>query len=589
MKAIAYNDNVALLKYEPVKNWRSYVPIVDVMRRYRRGDFSHDLIAGIILGVITVPQAVAYAFLAGLPAEAGLYACLVPMVIYAILGSSRELVVGPVAVAALLVAATVKEFAPAYSYEYLAITTVISLQAGLFLLLLRLSQMGGIVNLMSHPVISGFVNAAALIIILNQLLPFTGQAAEVGSDTWGNLKALSGTLERLNPAALAIGVGALLLLLLTDRFGHLLARPFGGAEPGSPLNRSGPMLVVLLSVLAVSLFNLDIEHGVATVGVLPAGLPALTVPPYDWDLWVDLAPSSAIIALVAYVESFTVATMLATRRRQRVNSHQDLIALGMSNLGAAFTGAYPVAGSFSRSSVNYAAGARTPISALVCAALILITLVALTPLFERLPHAALAAIIGVSVYGLLDLKSLWHQWRFYHHDVITHVVTLVSVLVFNVETGLVIGVMTSIALFIRRSSRPTVSLVGRIPNSEVFRSTKHHDVETVGHVAAVRVDENIYFANANQIENRLLKVVQQKPRTRHLLLVMSSVSLIDVSGLEMLQRINANLARMDIRLHLAEVKRKVMDQLEATDLPKGLSGSIFFSTDQGMRDLEDRN
>lgn len=584
---------MSLFKFEPVKNWRSYIPILDVIRRYRSGDFGHDAVAGIILGVITVPQAVAYAFLAGLPAEAGLYACLVPMMLYAILGSSRELVVGPVAVAALMVAATVKEFAPAYSYEYLSIATIISLQAGLLLWILRLSRMGGVVNLLSHPVVSGFVNAAALIIILSQLLPFTGQDSQVGNSTWDNLMALSGSIEKINPVALAIGVGGLVVLWLTQKFGHHLLRPFSNRDSDeleqSPITRIGPMVVVLISVLAVIGFNLDGRFDVRTVGAIPAGLPSLTIPPFNLDLWIDLAPSSAIIALVAYVESFTVATMLATRRRQRVNSHQDLIALGAANIGAAFTGAYPVAGSFSRSSVNFAAGARTPVSAMVCAIVVVITLLALTPLFARLPQAALAAIIAASVYSLLDFRSLRGHWRFYHHDVITHVVTMVAVLVSDVETGLLIGVATSIALFIRRSSRPTVTLIGRIPNSEVFRSTKHHDVETFGHVAAVRVDENIYFANANQIENRLLKVVQQKPRTRHLLLVMSAVNLVDVSGLEMLRRINENLGRMDIKLHLAEVKSKVMDALKTTELPTSLSGSIFFSTDQGMRDLADRS
>jgi len=586
--SIAYTYLVGLLRFQPVKNWRSYIPIVDVLRRYRAGDFSHDLVAGVILGVITVPQAVAYAFLAGLPAQAGLYACLLPMIMYAILGSSRELVVGPVAVAALMVAATVKEFAPAYSYEYLSITTVLSLQAGLLLWILRLSQMGGIVNLMSHPVVTGFVNAAALIIILSQLLPFTGQEAQVGNTTWDNLGALAGTFNTINPATTIIGLTALGILVGCQRYGHLLLRPFMEVDDDSPANRIGPMLVVLVSVLAVIGFGLDERFGVATVGHIPAGLPSLTIPPFDPQLWIDLAPSSAIIALVAYVESFTVATMLATRRRQRVNSHQDLIALGAANISAAFTGAYPVAGSFSRSSVNFSAGARTPISAIVCALIIIVTLVALTPLFERLPHAALAAIIGASVFSLLDFTSLRGHWRFYHHDVITHLVTMVSVLITNVETGLLIGVATSIALFIRRSSRPTVTLVGRIPNSEIFRSTKHHDVETFRHVAAVRVDENIYFANAYQVENRLLKVVQTKPNTRHMLIVMSSVNLIDVTGLEMLVRVNQNLSRMDIKLHLSEVKSKVMDQLRTTALPMDLSGNLFFSTDQAMRDLTEQ-
>ncbi|HEY5680373.1 MAG TPA: sulfate permease [Pseudomonadales bacterium] len=576
-----------------VKNWRSYIPILDVITHYRRSDFSRDLTSGLVVGVITIPQAIAYAFLAGLPAQAGLYACLVPMVIYAILGSSRHLVVGPVAVAALMVAAAVGEHAPLYNESYLGITAVLGLQAGIFLWLLRLWKMGGVVNLLSHPVIVGFVNAAALLIIVSQLNAFTGIADEGSKNPIDRLGQLVSKLGELHTTTTIIGVCCVVGLWLVRRWGvsvaELLVHPLGFSLGDRQLiARLGPLLVASVAVIVVWAGDLNGTAGVATIGLVPGGLPSLTVPPFNWDMWVDLAPSSAMIAVVAYVESFSIGTMIATRQRTRINAHQELIALGAANIGAAFTGAYPVAGSFSRSSVNYQTGARTPVSSLVCAAVIILTLLFFTPLFTYLPHAALAAIVIVSVTSLLDFRSFRTHWRIHREDSVTQMVTLASVLLFGVEAGLLTGVTLSIAFFIRQSSRPNVTLVGRMGDTEQFRSARRYPVKTFEHVAAVRVDENLYFGNANQVENKLLKVVHRRPATKHLVLVCSAINMIDVSGLEMLYRINQNLTDMGITLHLSEVKGPVMEQLAATDFISALAGTVYFTTDQAMRDLAPR-
>jgi SulP family sulfate permease len=303
------------------------------------------------------------------------------------------------------------------------------------------------------------------------------------------------------------------------------------------------------------------------------------------DLWLDLLPTSTMIALVSYVESYSIGTTLATRQRTRVNSHQELIALGAANVSAAFTGAYPVAGSFTRSSVNYQSGARTQVSSLVCMVVIVFTLLLFTPLFSLLPHTALAAIVIISVLGLIDLKSIRSHWQVHREDSITQLVTLITVLLFGVETGLITGVALSVAFFVRRVSRPHVAIVGRVGNSEHFRAARRFDVQTFAHVAAIRIDESLFFANANQIESKLLKIIQRRPGTRHVVLVCSAVNMIDVSGLEMLYRINENLERMGIELHLSEVKSPVMEQLDATDFLATLHGNIFFTTDQAMREL----
>ncbi len=573
-----------------VKNWQSYIPIVPALARYRREDFSHDLVAGVVLGVITVPQAIAYAFLAGLPAEAGLYASLAPMVLYAVFGSSRHLVVGPVAISALMVAAALGEYAPRYEFSYLAVSTVLCLQAGIFLWLLRLSQMGGLVNLLSHPVITGFVNAAALLIIISQLPAFTGIGRGEATNPFDQLLHLASRIGDLNPVVVAVGAGCLAGLWLVRRYAVAVLRLFvREADDEHPIKRTGPMLVAALAAAAVTVWNLDGDLGVAVVGSLPSGLPGFTLPPFQWQLWLDVAPVSAMIAVVSYVESYSIGTTLATRERTRVNSHQELIALGAANIGAAFTGAYPVSGSFSRSSVNYQTGARTQVSALVCMAVIILTLLYFTPLFERLPHAALAAIVVVSVLSIVDVHSMLRHWRIHREDSITELATLITVLGFGVETGLITGVALSIAFFVRTSSRPHIAIVGRIPHTEHFRSARRYDVETFPHVAAIRIDENVYFGNANQVENKLLKIIQRRPGTKHVLLVMSAVNMVDVSGLEMLYRINQNLEAMGIKLHLSEVKGPVMEQLEATDFTLRLTGSVFFTTDQAMRDLADRS
>ena len=572
-----------------VKNWRSYLPIWDTVANYRRVDFNHDLVAGLVLGVITVPQAVAYAFLAGLPPEAGLYASLVPMLIYAILGSSKHLVVGPVAVAALMVASALGQHAPDFDHDYLGISTILCLQVGIFLWLLRVTQMGGVVNLLSHAVITGFVNAAVILIIVSQLSSFTGIPDIQHSEPVQGLLALSEGAERFNGMTLGIALASLAGLFIVRRTAIPIARRFiPDLKDNHPISNTGPMIMAVLGTLTVALFSLDTEFGVATVGTVPAGLPEFTMPPFDLTLWGQLAPTSAMIAFVAYVESYSVGTTLATRERTRVNSHQELIALGAANISAAFTGAYPVAGSFSRSSVNYQTGARTQVSGLVCMALLILLLLFFTPLLSNLPHATLAAIVIVSVISLFDFHKLREHHAFYPEDTYTQLFTMGMVLFYGVEIGLIAGVLLSIAFFVRESSRPRISRVGRISGTEQFRGFGRHDVETVERLLAVRVDENIYFANANQVENKLLKMVERSPGVRDLLLVCSAINTIDVSGLEMLYRVNDNLKRHNVDFHLCDVKAAVLAQLDETSFVKEhLTGRLFFTADEATRVLTD--
>ncbi len=568
-----------------VHNWESYIPLVPTLRNYQREDFSHDLVAGLVVGVITIPQAVAYAFLAGVPPEAGLYACLVPMLLYSVFGSSRQLVVGPVAIAALMVAATVSEYAPTYSGAYLGITTIICLQVGLLLWGLRLSRMGGLVNLLSHPVITGFINAAAILIIISQLPAFTGADIDNNQQPWLVLADFLHKLNTVDPLVLVFGLVSFSTLLTFPYIIRLAARLISVKLPlRHPSTRLGPVVVAVIAISVVT--GLQLQEVTDVVGLVPSGLPAITLPPFDADLWLELAPASLMIALVAYIESYSIGTTLAARQQTRVNAHQELIAIGAANIGAAFTGAYPVAGSFSRSSVNYYSGGRTPMSSVICAVVIVFTLLYLTPFFQALPKAVLAAIVMVSVVGLMDLKNGPRYWRLHKEDTITEYATLALVLFMGVEVGLIAGVALSIVFFIRTSSRPNITQVGRLADTEHFRSIKRYDVETLPHVLALRVDENIYFANATQIEDKFLKRVQRRRGTENLLIVCSSVNLIDVTGIQMLHRLNVNLNRAGIAMHLCDLKGTILPGLQKAGLIEAMTGQHFISADRAMRHFE---
>jgi SulP family sulfate permease len=560
-----------------------YLPLLDTMRGYRRRDFERDTVAGIVVGIVTVPQAVAFAFLAGVPPEAGLYGCLLPTFLYALLGTSRQLSVGPVAIGGVMVAAVLARHGGVHAYP--DITAILGIEVAVCLWLIRIAQLGGVVNLLSQPVLSGFINAAALLILVSQLRPFLG-LADARGDVLDQLASLTHDISGVNLISLVFGFGALAVLWVTRRYGYFLVIGYlRRVGRNHWLTRTGPLFALALSIACVAAFDLDQRYAVATVGSVPSGLPTLTLPPLEIGVWLDVFPSAGLIALVVFVQSYSLAATFATRTGRRIHTEQELLALGAVNLGGALIGAIPSAGSFSRSGVNFRNGARTQVSSVVSIAVVLAALWWLTPLLADLPHAVLAAIVMAAVADMIDLRSLRDYWSFYPTDTITHVATMVAVLLFGVEIGLLAGVLIAIGFFIRHSSMPNVVVVGRVGGSSVFRNVQRYDTKTHSHVAAVRVDENLYFANANEVESRLMEIAQ-RGGIRHLLLVCSSINFIDTSGLAMLQRVNNNLSRLGIRFHLSDVKGHVMDRLEKTRFAEQLTGSIFFSTDLAMRDLE---
>jgi SulP family sulfate permease len=352
------------------------------------------------------------------------------------------------------------------------------------------------------------------------------------------------------------------------------------------IGRTGALVVTVVATACVGAFDLDRSAGVAVVGAVAAGLPELTLPALDAALWQALIPSAALVAVIAYVESYSIGTTLAARQGRRVDAGQELIALGAANLGAGLTGAYPVAGSFSRSGVAYQTGARTTVSGLFCAAVITATLLFLTPWIARVPMAALAAIIVMSVFSIIDLKGIRQHWHGHRADSLTQLATFGVVLAVSVEAGLIVGIGLSIAFFLRQSSRARMTLVGPVAGTGQVRNVERYPIEASGKVLALRIDEDVFFANAHPIEDGVLERISLRPGYRHLLLVGSSINRIDTTGAEMIARLSRNLAVAGIRVHLSDIKGPVLQQLESAGVTRELTGQIFFSAEQGLRSLE---
>jgi len=560
------------------------VPALVWLRGYRRADLAADTLAGAIVAVLLVPQAMAYAMLAGLPPEAGLYASIAPLVLYALLGTSRTLAVGPVAVVSLLVASGLAQLGTLTPGQAMGLAALMAASVGVIQLGMGLLRAGFLVNFISHPVVSGFTSAAALVIAFSQVKHLFGIAVPRGHAPWETVLGTFAGLGRTNPAALVVGLLAVTVLVLHPRLiGPWLERRGAPDWLRALLPRAAPLFVVVLGTLAAFAFGLAESTGLAVVGVIPSGLPRLGLPPLDLGALRELAPTVLAISLVGFLESFAVAQTLASRRRESVEGSQELVALGAANLGSALTGGYPVTGGFSRSMVNFGAGARTGLASIVTAALVALTLVGLTPLLFHLPRAVLAAVIVVAVLPLVDLGAARRIFTYSRADGAALAATFVGVFAFGVEHGILIGALLSGVIYIARSSRPHIAVVGRIEGSEHFRNVERHEVQTDPAVLAVRIDENLYFGNVRYLEQRIHELVADAPALRHVVLIASGINHIDATGLECLERCAETLADAGLALHLAEVKGPVMDRLERAGFVEHLGrGRFHLSTHDAL-------
>ncbi|MGM0520702.1 MAG: SulP family inorganic anion transporter [Pseudomonadota bacterium] len=563
---------------------RRYVPILAWLPHYHRRLFAADALAGLIVTVMVIPQSLAYALLAGLPAVVGLYASILPQLLYTLFGTSRTLAIGPVAIIALMTGAALANIAAPGSAEYLEAALVLSLLSGAMLVIMGLLKMGFFSNFLSHPVISGFLTASGILIAASQFSALLGVESS-GFTLVERLATLLPNLPSFNAPTTLIGAGTLLFLVLMRRYGkNTLQRvgfPLGLADL---IAKAGPVFAVIATTYATWHWQLD-GAGVATVGSIPAGLPPLSFPWSDASLWRALLIPALLISLVGFVESVSMGQMLAAKRRQRISPNQELIGLGAANLAAGVTSGMPVTGGLSRTVINFDAGAQTPAAGAFAALGIALVTFAFTGWLYYLPIATLAATITVSILTLVDFPTLRQTWRYSRSDFAAMAITITLTLVEGIEAGIIGGITLSIALFLYRTSRPHSALVGRVPGTEHFRNITRHDVETVDHVALLRIDESLYFANARYLEDTLYNLVASRPALEHVVIVCSAVNLIDASALESLEAINARLKDSQVTLHLAEVKGPVMDKLKLSDFLDGLTGRVFLSTYAAWREL----
>jgi SulP family sulfate permease len=541
----------------------------------------------VIVTIMLIPQSLAYALLAGLPPEAGLYASIAPILLYALFGTSRSLAVGPVAVVSLMTAAALGQVAEQGSVGYVTAALTLAFLSGGILLAMGLFRLGFLANFLSHPVIAGFITASGILIAASQLKHLLGVEAQ-GHTLLQIAGGLLANLDGLNLPTLAIGLAATAFLFWVRKgLKPLLQRAGLRPRAADALAKAGPVAAVAASTAAVWAFGLE-ARGVAVVGAVPQSLPPLTAPSLAPDLLAALIVPALLISIIGFVESVSVAQTLAAKRRQRIDPDQELIGLGAANLGAAFTGGYPVTGGFARSVVNFDAGAETPAAGAFTALGLALAAALLTPLVYFLPKATLAATIIVAVLGLVDLSILRRTWAYSRADFAAVATTILLTLALGVETGVTAGVLLSIALHLYKTAAPHVAEVGRVPGSEHFRNIHRHAVETDPAVVTLRVDESLYFVNARYLEDLVLERLARDRAVRHVVLMFSAVNEVDFSALESLEALNARLEEMGVGLHLSEVKGPVMDRLQSTHLIDHLNGRVFLSQFDAWQALRPR-
>ncbi|MBV7379169.1 SulP family inorganic anion transporter [Maritimibacter dapengensis] len=564
---------------------RQFVPILEWGSDYRKDTLISDLVAALIVTIMLIPQSLAYALLAGLPAEMGLYASILPLVAYAIFGTSRALAVGPVAVVSLMTAAAIGNLGLEQgTSDYALAAITLAFLSGAILLVMGVFRLGFLANFLSHPVIAGFITASGLLIAASQMKHILGVDAH-GHALFDRLATLIGNVGETNLITLAVGAASIAFLFWVRKGLKPLLLSLGLAPRlADILAKAGPVLAVAVTTLLSVAFDFQ-GKGVSIVGDVPQGLPPLTAPSFDLEIWGQLLGSALLISIIGFVESISVAQTLAAKKKQRITPDQELVGLGASNIAAAMSGGYPVTGGFARSVVNFDAGAETPAAGAFTAVGIALAALLLTPLLYFLPTATLAATIIVAVLSLVDFGILKRTWTYSKADFAAVAATILLTLTFGVELGVSAGVVLSIVLFLYKTSRPHIAEIGLVPGTEHFRNIDRHKVLTHPQLLSLRLDENLYFANARFIEDYILDRLAHDQPIKHVVLNCPAVNAIDLSALESLEELNRRLFDMGIKLHLSEVKGPVMDRLQRTHFLDELHGQVFLSHYGAMRAL----
>ncbi|UUS62156.1 MULTISPECIES: SulP family inorganic anion transporter [unclassified Acinetobacter] len=552
------------------------------LQHYSPVKFKSDVLASLIVIAMLVPQGMAYSMLAGLPPIMGLYASILPMIVYALIGGSSTLSIGPVAIISMMTFATLNPLFEVGSPVYIEAATLLALMVGLISLLLGVLRFGFLIQLISHPVIKSFIIASALLIALGQF-KFLVDVPLKANNIPEFVLSLWEYLSLTHFASFIFGVLAILFLIYVPK---ILATQSIQSRFGSTafLSKALPLILVAISIASVMLFDLQ-NVGIKTVGEIPSGFPPLSFPHWNWELVQTLLPGATMIAMISFVESLSIAQATALQQRSQLNSNQELVALGLANLSAGVSSAFPVTGSLSRTVVNADAGAKTPMAGVLSSLLIIVVSLYFTGFFQDLPLVILAATIIVSIWKLVDFKPFVDTWRYSKADGIAMWVTFFGVVCIDISTGLIIGIISTFILLLWRISRPHIAVIGLVEGTQHFRNVQRHHVYTAPHILSLRIDENISFLNANTLKGFLINEVSENIDLEHVVINCSSVSSIDLSALEMLEDLNAELSKLDIRLHFSEVKGPVMDKLQHSKLLTHLSGQIFLTHYQAVTEL----
>ncbi len=535
-----------------------------------RSTFKFDLIAGITVSLVAIPQSLAYAQLAGVPAYFGLYAALIPTVIGAIFGSSRQLSTGPVAMTSLLTAASIAPLAAHGTEWFYSCVILLALLSGLFQILFGVLRVGVLLNFLSHPVLMGFINAAALIIGLSQLPTLLGIPATQSSHFLLDIWQVVTHIDTLHAWSLGLGGSAIVMLLAMKKYAPKL--------PG-----------VLITVVLLTWVSYAIgfaEMGGKVVGAIPQGLPSISMPPLDWNASISLLPAAFVIALISFMEAMSSSKVIAIKTRQPWDENKELIGQGLAKVAAAFCHSMPVSGSFSRSALNLASEAKTSLSSVISALFVLLTLLFLTPLLFHLPKPVLAAIIMMAVISLINFKIILNAWRANKDDGIASVTTFVATLAFapNIQDGILVGIILSLSLLLYRMMRPRIALLGMHQDGTLRDAQRHNLPMLRNRLAAMRFDGSLRFVNVSYFENAILKLERDNPDVDHILIKSSGINEIDASGVEMLSNLITRFKSSGITLCFSGFKKQTLDVIERTGLIDKIGKDNLFQTDQAAMD-----
>ena len=567
-----------------LKNLFLRLPAAAWLRDYNTSTFKADMVAGVVVTMMLIPQSLAYALLAGLPAETGLYASIFPLIAYAVFGSSRALSVGPVAVVSLMTMVALSKIVEQGSVDYISAATALALLTGGFLLFMGTFRLGFIANFLSHTVVSGFITASGILIALSQLRHIVGISAH-GDTAPEILRTLAANMTTINGTTAAIGL-LVLVFLFWARSGvaPLLTQRGLTQNNAALIAKAAPVIGVVTTIFCVWYWRLDLQ-GVAIVGTIPTGLPRIAMPQISFALIEQLWLPALSIAIIGYVESVSVGKTLAAKKRTNIDTNQELFGLGAANVASAISGGFPVTGGLSRSVVNYDAGAVTQAASIYAAIGIAFASLYLTPALYFLPKATLAATIIVAVLSIVDLAIVRKTWTFSASDFRALMITILGTLLFGVEAGVLCGVLLSIGLYLYRTSIPHIAEVGLVEGTQHFRNIQRYRVTTNVHVLNLRVDESLFFANASFLETLIYNRIYANDKIAHVVLMCSAINEIDYSALEVLEMINERLRDQGICLHLSEVKGPVMDTLRYSGLTEMLSGNIYLTQFDAFQQL----